>query len=211
MGEDSSTRRPTRETMRSMICMRCWIVFEGQAGEFKFAGALDVDPVEAVDQNVGDGVVLEQRFERTEAEDFVEDFAGEAFAFGEAERNGFVVDGVADEDEDFFAGGVAVGAAEFFEIQAVEDFAMQVGFYLLVLAVLEGLLQISHTVSSNEPQQLKPLTFSKEHGKAVRLFRTAACGLITDQNLRSKFPPCLSKERRDKDGAPFVSFNFIRS
>jgi len=25
MGEDSSTRRPMRETMRSMICMRCWL------------------------------------------------------------------------------------------------------------------------------------------------------------------------------------------
>ncbi len=25
MGEDSSTRRPMRETMRSMICIRCWL------------------------------------------------------------------------------------------------------------------------------------------------------------------------------------------
>ena len=115
------------------------VVFEGEAGEFEFSGALDVNPVVAVDENVGDGVVLEQRLERTEAEDFVEDFAREAFAFGEAERDDFIVDGVADEDENFFAGGIAVGAAEFFEIEAVEDFAMQVGFYLLVFAVLEGL------------------------------------------------------------------------
>ena len=25
IGDDSSTRRPTRETMRSMICIRCWL------------------------------------------------------------------------------------------------------------------------------------------------------------------------------------------
>jgi len=55
-------------------------------------------------------VVFEQRFERTEAEDLVENFAGETFAFGEAERNGFVVDGIADENENFVAGGVAVRA-----------------------------------------------------------------------------------------------------
>ncbi len=32
------------------------IVFEGQAGQFEFSSALDVDPVEAVDQDIGDGV-----------------------------------------------------------------------------------------------------------------------------------------------------------
>jgi hypothetical protein len=63
------------------------VVLERQAGEFKLAGALDVDPVEAVDENVGNGVVLEQRFERAKAEDFVEDFARQALALGEAERN----------------------------------------------------------------------------------------------------------------------------
>jgi hypothetical protein len=51
------------------------VVFEGEAGEFEFPGALDVNLVKAVHQNVGDGVVLEQGLERTEAKDFVEDFA----------------------------------------------------------------------------------------------------------------------------------------
>jgi len=88
-------------------------------------------------------VVFEQRLEWAQPEDFVEDFAGETFAFGEAERNDFIVDGVANEDENFVAGGIAVGFAEFFEIETIEDFAVQVGFYLLVLAVLEG-LEIRH-------------------------------------------------------------------
>ena len=123
------------------------VIFEGQAGDFEFAGALDVDAVEAVDEDVGDGGILEQGLERTEAEDFVENFAGEALAFGEAERNGFAVDGVADEDENFLAGGVAGGAAEFFEVETVEDLAMQVGFDLLVLAALEG-LEVGHGKSA---------------------------------------------------------------
>ena len=68
------------------------VVFERQPGQFEFAGAFDVDPVEAVDQNVGDGGIFEQRLERAEAEDFVENFARQPLAFGEAERNGFAVD-----------------------------------------------------------------------------------------------------------------------
>ena len=136
MGEDSSTRRPTRETMRSMICMRCPLSLNDKPGQFKLASALDVDLVEAIDQDVGDGVVLEQGLERPEAKDFVEDFAGQAFAFGEAERNDLAVDGVADENENFFAGAIAVSAAKFFQVEAIEDLAMQVRLYLLVLAVL---------------------------------------------------------------------------
>ena len=113
---------------------------------FQLAGALDVDLVEAVDQNVGDGVVLEQGFERTEAEDFVENLARQALALGEAEGNDLAVHRVANEDENFFAGGVAGSAAQFFQVKAVEDLAVQVGLYLLVLAVLEG-LQIRHNAS----------------------------------------------------------------
>ena len=121
------------------------VIFERQAGQFEFACALDVNPVIAVYQNVGNRMVLEQRLQWAEAENFVKDFAGQALALGEAEGNDLVVDGVANEDEDFFAGTVAGGAAQLFEIETIEDFAMQVGFYLLVLTVLEG-LQVSHKV-----------------------------------------------------------------
>ncbi len=119
------------------------VVFERRAGDFELAGALDVDAVKAVDEDVGDGGVLEQRLERAEAEDLVEDFAGEALALGEAEGNRLAVHRIANEDENFFAGGVAGGAAEFFEVEAIEDLAVQVGFYLLVFAALEG-LKVGH-------------------------------------------------------------------
>src|ERR1039457_5436194 len=59
------------------------VVLEGQAGNFQFAGAFDVDTVEAVDQNVGNGGIFEQRLERAEAEDFVKDLARQLFALGE--------------------------------------------------------------------------------------------------------------------------------
>ncbi len=35
------------------------VVFERQAGEFEFAGALNVDAVEAIDQDIGDVGILE--------------------------------------------------------------------------------------------------------------------------------------------------------
>jgi len=45
--------------------------------------------------------------------------------------------------ENFVAGGIAVGFPEFFEIEnEIEDFAAAGRFYLLVLAVLEGKLEI---------------------------------------------------------------------
>jgi len=60
------------------------VVLEGQARQLQLTGALDVYLVEAVHQDVGNGVILKQRFERTEAEDFVKDFARQALALGKA-------------------------------------------------------------------------------------------------------------------------------
>ena len=52
IGDDSSTRRPTRLTMRSMIARRCALLRKlvWDAGELSFA--LDVDVLRAVDENV---------------------------------------------------------------------------------------------------------------------------------------------------------------
>ena len=156
MGEDSSTRRPTRDTMRSMICMRCDIVFERQACKFKLSGALDVDPVEAVDQDIGDGLVFQQRLERAQAKDLVENFAGEAFPFGKAERHDFAVDRIANDDQHFIARRVSRGFAQFFQVEAIEDLAMQIGFYLLVIGALER-LKISHKALGSYNASPKPL------------------------------------------------------
>ena len=59
------------------------LVAEADVGFDQFAGALDVDVVEAVDQDIADGGIFEQRFERAQAEDFVEHFFDEALALGQ--------------------------------------------------------------------------------------------------------------------------------
>ena len=69
--------------MRSMICIR-WPLSLKKAGKFEFAALFHVHPVKAVDQNVGDGQIFQQLFQRAQAEDFVENFARETLAFGEA-------------------------------------------------------------------------------------------------------------------------------
>ena len=120
------------------------VVLEAQAGGLELARAFHVDLVVAVDQNVGDGGVLEQGLERAQAEDLIQNFARQAFALGEAERHGLAVDRVPDQQQNFFARGVAGGASQFLQVEAVEDLAMQVGLDLLVLGSFEG-LQIRHT------------------------------------------------------------------
>jgi len=53
-------------------------VLEADVGFLKLAAAFDVDVIETIYQNVADGGVFEQGFQRTEAEDFVEYFLDEA-------------------------------------------------------------------------------------------------------------------------------------
>ena len=120
------------------------VVFEAQAGGLEFARPFHIDPVVAVDQDVGDGGIFEQRLERAQAEDLIQNFPGQALALGKAERHGLAVHRVPDQQQHFFAGGVAGGAPQFLQIEAVKDLAVKIGLDLLVLGSFEG-LQIRHT------------------------------------------------------------------
>ena len=51
-----------------------FIVFEGDFGAFKFAAPFDVNVLRRVDEDVGDGRVCEQGFERAESEKLVARF-----------------------------------------------------------------------------------------------------------------------------------------
>ncbi len=73
IGFDSSTRRLTVETMRSMVCISCSCEANRSGQLLDPAAALDVDVVGAVDHDLGDGGVLEQRFQHAEAERLVDD------------------------------------------------------------------------------------------------------------------------------------------
>ena len=112
---------------------------------FDLARALNVDAVETVHQNVGDGGIFEQRLQRTQAEDLVENLARQSSALVITERDGFAADRVTDNDQDFISSRVAGSLAQFFQVEAVENLAVQVSFYLLVLGAL-GVLQIGHNV-----------------------------------------------------------------
>ena len=81
MGVDSSMRRPTWLTILSMIRRQVLIVAEGDVGQLEQAPAFDVDLLAAVHQDVGDGRVLQQRLERTQAEHFVQHFVADLLLF----------------------------------------------------------------------------------------------------------------------------------
>ena len=115
------------------------IVLEGQAGQFEFAGALNVDAVETVHQDIGNIRIFEQRLEWTEAEYLIENLARQALALGKAQGHNFAVHGIPNDHQHFVSGGIAGDFAQFFQVKAIEDLAMQVGFYLLVIGALERL------------------------------------------------------------------------
>ena len=84
------------------------LVLEADRRRLQHAVALDEDLVVAVDQDVGDGRVLEQRLERAQAEQLVEDVADQLLALGLIERlvllGQLFVDDVADLRLDLLAG-----------------------------------------------------------------------------------------------------------
>ena len=59
-------------------------ILEGDAGQFELAVPLDVDLFVRVDQDVADGLIVEQRFQRPEPEDLVENFGDDLISFGRA-------------------------------------------------------------------------------------------------------------------------------
>ncbi len=63
------------------------IVAEDDVRFLESSFTLDVHLIVPVDQDVGNRAIGEQRLERSEAEQFVENVDDQAFAFGEAERH----------------------------------------------------------------------------------------------------------------------------
>ena len=62
------------------------IVLERCLDPLEPAGALDEDVLVGVDENVADARIAQERFERPEAEHFVEHFGEERFAFAHTQR-----------------------------------------------------------------------------------------------------------------------------
>ena len=80
MGDDSSTRRPTDDTMRSITRRRCSSEMKCTLVRSRQAGALDVDVVAAIDHHLADGRVVQELLERAESHDVAGDVLGEELA-----------------------------------------------------------------------------------------------------------------------------------
>ena len=86
IGQVSSTRRPTRPTIRWMIWIRCRSSLNATFDRLQPALALDVDDLRPVDQDVADRRVAHQGLERAQAERLVEHFADQPLALAEVEQ-----------------------------------------------------------------------------------------------------------------------------
>src|SRR5262249_50301369 len=88
------------------------------------ARALDIDVVEAVDHDVADGGILQQRFERAESEDFIENLLGEPLPFPHGHGDRFVEDEPLDGRADLSADALLVEVLELVGSQRVQELVM---------------------------------------------------------------------------------------
>ncbi len=109
------------------------VVLERRRQPLELAAALDVDLLVGVDQDVADRRVAQQRLERPEAEDLVDDVAEDHLALGHAERHALFGDQVEQQRADLRLGARPLGRRERLEVQAVEQLAVDVGLQLEVL------------------------------------------------------------------------------
>ena len=86
IGDDSSMRRPIGRDDAVDDAHDVLVVLERDVGQLELAVALDVDLARAVDHDFSDGLVAQQRLERTEADDLVGDLLEHARALGAGER-----------------------------------------------------------------------------------------------------------------------------
>jgi hypothetical protein len=109
------------------------VVLELDGGAGESAVSFDVDEFGGGDEDIGDGIVAEEGFKGAEAEDFVEDFVDDAVLFGKGEGSGFFVDEALDSEADF-AADLGLGEnGDGFEVDAMEEAAMEAEFEFLVL------------------------------------------------------------------------------
>ena len=109
------------------------VVLERRRQPFELALALDVHQLVGVDQDVRDRWVAQQRLERTKSEDLVDDVAEDRFALGHAQRHAFFGNQVEQQRPDFGFGTWPLDRRQRFEVQPVQQLAMNVGLELDVL------------------------------------------------------------------------------
>ena len=96
------------------------VVLEHDVGQLELAGALDVDLARAVDHDFGDGLVAQERFERTKADDLVGDLLEHPDALGAGQGEAFLVDDLAEDLLDLAPDFDLVGKVEL-RVQVLDD------------------------------------------------------------------------------------------
>ena len=173
IGEDSSIRRPTAETIFWMIRIRCFSSLNRTGARLEHAVALDEHAVVAVDQDVGDRRVLEQRLERAEAEQLVEDVGDQLLALGMVERVILLRQLLGDDVADFRLDLLARHLFERLKVDEVEQTLVKLD---LELGMLVALGEGAGIADRDEPMLVEralPLLVGRRLG--VR----PACGFAT--------------------------------
>ena len=102
------------------------VVLEDDVGELQTAAPLDVDLARAVHHDFGDGLVAEERFQWTEADDLIGDLLEHANALGPSESQAFLVDDAAEDLLDLAAHLDLVGQIKL-GIQVLDDTRLESG------------------------------------------------------------------------------------
>ena len=96
------------------------VVLEDDVGQLELARALDVDLARAVDHDLGDGLVAQERLERAEADDLVGDLLEHPDALGAGQGEAFLVDDLAEDLLDLAPDLDLVGQVEL-RVQVLDD------------------------------------------------------------------------------------------
>ena len=99
-------------------------VLEDNVGPFQHAGALDVDLLVGVDQDVVDGRVLQQRLQRTQSEHLVQHLARQAVSFAGAERRVRLREELMDYLLHLHSGLEVLQGRELFQVDQVQQVTM---------------------------------------------------------------------------------------
>src|SRR4030095_5572889 len=129
IGDDSSTRRPTRLTMRSITAMR--------------SAAVDEDVLRAVDENVGDVSVTEQWLDRAKTGYLPDDLLDDLLALGLAERGRLLAQELTNTEPDLVNDfDFVLDLLEGLEIQALDQAVVKIDLQLIDRAQLVRLIPL---------------------------------------------------------------------
>ena len=126
-------------TILSMMRSRCWSSRKADVGQFEQAAPLHVDLLVGVDQNVGDGGILQQRLQRPQAEHFVQHFVADLLFFERAEQRRLGVDQRDHRLAHFAAHALVVDGGQRFQVDLVHQLAVQGELQLLIFGLQRSL------------------------------------------------------------------------